>query len=72
MMVAQRLYESGYITYMRTDSVNLSEYAINGSKEAILHLMGERYVSPRHYATKTKGHRKRTKPSVPPIWRNRK
>ena len=55
MMVAQRLYESGYITYMRTDSVNLSEYAINGSKEAILHLMGERYVSPRHYATKTKG-----------------
>ena len=55
MMVAQRLYESGNITYMRTDSVNLSEYAINGSKEAILNLMGERYVSPRHYATKTKG-----------------
>ncbi|MDO4164566.1 MAG: type I DNA topoisomerase [Bacteroides sp.] len=55
MMVAQRLYESGNITYMRTDSVNLSEYAINGSKEAITHLMGERYVNPRHYATKTKG-----------------
>lgn len=55
MMVAQRLYESGNITYMRTDSVNLSEYAINGCKEAIHHLMGERYVFPRHFATKTKG-----------------
>lgn len=55
MMVAQRLYESGNITYMRTDSVNLSEYAVNGSKEAITHLMGERYVFPRHFATKTKG-----------------
>lgn len=55
MMVAQRLYESGYITYMRTDSVNLSEFAINSSKEAITNLMGERYVNPRHFATKTKG-----------------
>lgn len=55
MMVAQRLYESGNITYMRTDSVNLSEFAINGSKEAITHMMGERYVHTRHFATKTKG-----------------
>ena len=55
MMVAQRLYESGFITYMRTDSVNLSEFAVNSSKEAITHLMGERYVYPRHFATKTKG-----------------
>ena len=55
MIVAQKLYESGNITYMRTDSVNLSEYAINSSKEAIGQLMGERYVHPRHYATKTKG-----------------
>lgn len=55
MMVAQRLYESGNITYMRTDSVNLSEFAVNGSKAAITHLMGERYVFPRHFATKTKG-----------------
>ena len=55
MMVAQRLYESGNITYMRTDSVNLSEFAINGSKEAITHMMGERYVNTRHFATKTKG-----------------
>lgn len=55
MMVAQHLYESGQITYMRTDSVNLSELAINGSKTAIAQLMGERYVHPRHFATKTKG-----------------
>lgn len=55
MMVAQRLYELGYITYMRTDSVNLSSYAVNGCKEAIANLMGERYVHPRHFATKTKG-----------------
>ena len=55
MMVAQRLYESGLITYMRTDSVNLSELAMNGCKETIAALMGERYVHPRHFATKTKG-----------------
>src|SRR5699024_9922498 len=46
MMIAQRLYESGFITYMRTDSVNLSEYAIAGSKDAIIKMMGEQYVHP--------------------------
>ena len=55
MMIAQRLYESGKITYMRTDSVNLSELAINASKETILESMNERYLKIRHYATKTKG-----------------
>ena len=55
MMVAQRLYESGKITYMRTDSVNLSELAVNNSKSVITSMMGERYVYPRHFATKTKG-----------------
>ena len=55
MMVAQRLYESGKITYMRTDSVNLSELAVNSSKSVIASMMGERYVYPRHFATKTKG-----------------
>ena len=55
MMIAQRLYESGFITYMRTDSVNLSELAINTSKTTITDMMGERYVHPRHFATKTKG-----------------
>ena len=54
-MVAQRLYESGKITYMRTDSVNLSELAVNSSKSVIASMMGERYVYPRHFATKTKG-----------------
>ena len=55
MMVAQRLYESGKITYMRTDSVNLSELAVNSSKEVITKMMGNRYVYSRHFATKTKG-----------------
>ncbi|MEO5042215.1 DNA topoisomerase, partial [Bacteroides thetaiotaomicron] len=55
MMIAQRLYESGFITYMRTDSVNLSEYATASSKDAIIQMMGERYVHPRHFETKTKG-----------------
>ena len=55
MMIAQRLYESGFITYMRTDSVNLSEYATVSSKDAIIQMMGERYVHPRHFETKTKG-----------------
>ena len=55
MMLAQRLYESGFITYMRTDSVNLSDFATIGSKEAIIKMMGENYVHPRHFETKTKG-----------------
>ncbi len=55
MMLAQRLYESGFITYMRTDSVNLSEFATAGSKDAIIKMMGDRYVHPRHFETKTKG-----------------
>ncbi|MDR0745303.1 MAG: type I DNA topoisomerase [Mediterranea sp.] len=55
MVVAQKLYESGKITYMRTDSVNLSDFAIQGSKEAITKLMGEKYVKSRQYATKSKG-----------------
>ena len=55
MMLAQRLYESGFITYMRTDSVNLSEFATTGSKDAIIKMMGDRYVHLRHFETKTKG-----------------
>lgn len=55
MIVAQRLYESGLITYMRTDSVNLSEFAIQSSKNAIAQIMGEKYVHSRHFETKTKG-----------------
>ncbi|MDR0962736.1 MAG: type I DNA topoisomerase [Mediterranea sp.] len=55
MRVAQQLYEAGHITYMRTDSVNLSALAINAGKEAILQLMGEKYVHPRNFHTKSKG-----------------
>ncbi len=55
MVVAQRLYESGKITYMRTDSVNLSELALATSRETITSLMGEKYVKTRQYATKSKG-----------------
>ena len=47
MMIAQRLYESGRITYMRTDSVNLSSLCINASTAVIKELMGERYVKSR-------------------------
>ncbi|MDR0835861.1 MAG: type I DNA topoisomerase [Tannerella sp.] len=55
MMVAQRLYESGYITYMRTDSVNLSDLALKASKEAITGSYGEKYYKFRKYHTKSKG-----------------
>ena len=55
MMVAQSLYESGHITYMRTDSVNLSKQAIGQCKEEIIKLFGEKYSSAHNYKTKTKG-----------------
>ena len=55
MAVAQRLYESGKITYMRTDSVNLSNLAINTSKQKIEELHGENYVKVRKFKTKSKG-----------------
>ncbi len=55
MSVAQRLYESGKITYMRTDSVNLSETAINGAKAEIKKAYGEEYSSPQQYKTKNSG-----------------
>ncbi len=55
MMVAQRLYESGRITYMRTDSVNLSGLCINASKEEIVKTYGSEYSKPRNYHTHSKG-----------------
>ena len=55
MMVAQRLYESGRITYMRTDSVNLSALAINTAKEEITRQYGEKYSKVRQYHTSSKG-----------------
>ena len=53
MRLAQRLYEEGFITYMRTDSVNLSQEAINGAKAQILLEYGENYSKPRNYTTKS-------------------
>ena len=55
MMVAQRLYESGYITYMRTDSVNLSSLCIGSCKEVVTEMFGKEYHKSRNYATRTKG-----------------
>ena len=55
MMIAQRLYESGRITYMRTDSVNLSSLCINASKDEIVKVYGENYSKPRNYQTHSKG-----------------
>ncbi len=55
MMVAQHLYENGFITYMRTDSVNLSSLCIQASKEEISKLYGEEYSKPRNFKTHSKG-----------------
>ena len=55
MSIAQKLYEAGYITYMRTDSTNLSSLAINTSKKFILEHFGEEYLQTRQYKTKAKG-----------------
>ena len=55
MMVAQHLYENGRITYMRTDSVNLSSLCINSCKEEIAQLWGEQYSKPRQFHTNAKG-----------------
>ena len=55
MSIAQRLYESGLITYMRTDSVNLSSLCLGASKKQIIELMGEEYLQIRKYTTLSKG-----------------
>ena len=57
MRTAQRLYEEGHITYMRTDSVNLSEQAVRAAREGVGKRYGPKYLSPtpRRYATKSKG-----------------
>jgi DNA topoisomerase I len=55
MRVAQQLYESGKITYMRTDSVNLSRMALGLAKEEITRSFGPEYVKTRQYTTRTKG-----------------
>ncbi|HCB52184.1 TPA: hypothetical protein DEP21_06560 [Patescibacteria group bacterium] len=54
MQVAQKLYEAGLITYMRTDSVNLSEFAIKACQDEITKLYGKDYSKPTNYVTKSK------------------
>ena len=53
MTIAQRLYESGYISYMRTDSVNLSDFAIDSAKNEITSAYGKQYVKTRKFSTKS-------------------
>ena len=55
MMVAQRLYEAGHITYMRTDSLNLSALAVDAIAKEISGKLGEKYLKTRHYHTNSKG-----------------
>ena len=55
MSVAQRLYEAGHITYMRTDSVNLSQTALDAAQKAITSLYGANYAKPTKYSTKSAG-----------------
>ncbi len=55
MVVAQKLYEAGKITYMRTDSLNLSETAVNAAQAEIISSYGEQYAHPRSFSTKSKG-----------------
>lgn len=55
MKVAQNLYEAGFITYMRTDSVNLSNLALGAAKKTITELYGSDYSKTRQFATKSKG-----------------
>lgn len=53
MLIAQRLYESGHITYMRTDSVNLSDFALASAEQAIKNDYGKEYFQPRKFQTKS-------------------
>lgn len=55
MRAAQNLYEAGFITYMRTDSVNLSKVAMGAAKQVITEIYGKEYSKPRQYTTKSKG-----------------
>jgi len=54
MLIAQQLYEQGFITYMRTDSVNLSENSLRAAEKFIDNNFGKNYSSPRHFKTKSK------------------
>ncbi len=72
MVIAQRLYENGLITYMRTDSTNLSEDAITGAKEQITEMFGNEYSQVRRYATKAKGAQEAHEAIRPTYFQNQK
>lgn len=71
MMVAQKLYEAGFISYMRTDSLNLSTLALNAAKKEIENDFGNEYVKIRQYHTKTKGAQEAHE-AIRPAYMNRK
>ena len=54
MQVAQKLYEAGLITYMRTDSVNMSDFAVKAAADEITNRYGKDYSKPTQYVTKSK------------------
>ena len=62
MMVAQRLYEAGFITYMRTDSVNLSSLCIGSCKSVVTDTYGAEYLKSRNYSQIQKAHKRHTRP----------
>jgi DNA topoisomerase-1 len=64
MQLAQRLYEAGLITYMRTDSVNLSKEAMDAAQAEIIKSYGKEFSKPRTFTNKSKGLKKRMKPFV--------
>jgi len=72
MSVAQKLYEAGHITYMRTDSVNLSELAVGSAKDEITANYGESYSKPRKFATKSKGAQEAHEAIRPTYFKNSK
>lgn len=71
MMVAQRLYEAGQISYMRTDSVNLSDDALNAAQEQIVKLYGEKYSYKRYFTKKSKGAQEAHEAIRPSYMKNR-
>ena len=72
MVIAQQLYENGHITYMRTDSVNLSSLCVNASKKEIAELYGEEYSKVRQYHTSSKGAQEAHEAIRPTYMRNNK
>lgn len=72
MSIAQKLYEAGFITYMRTDSVNLSQLAINTTKDEISKTYGDNYSKPRNFTTKSKGAQEAHEAIRPTFINNRK